>query len=65
MSLVFSILSVPGFAEAAALLSRVEKTLNKISKHVIAVAAFNCGAYNRALMYLEYKNKITDQVETV
>ena len=44
------------------LLSRVQTTLNKISKQVISVSAFNCGAYNRALMYLEYKNKITDQV---
>ncbi|KAL5253637.1 hypothetical protein ACHWQZ_G013417 [Mnemiopsis leidyi] len=43
------------------LLTRVQTTLNKISKQVISVSAFNCGAYNRALMYLEYKNKITDQ----
>ena len=52
-----------GNSASAALLTRVENTLNKVSKQVIAVSAFNCGAYNRALMYLEYKNKITDQVQ--
>ena len=40
----------------------VEKVLKKVSKDMIAVSAFHCGAYNRALMYLEFKSQLVDQV---